>query len=246
MLIPLLPESLRNLKKGELKYIAASSLLGNLLPSLLFSFAQTKIASSVSGMLNALTPVFTIVIASAFFGYKVRVNQVAGLVIGLAGAIGLSFVSAGGSIGELNSYSWLIVAATICYAMNVNILKSKLAGVDSKSIAAVSMLINAPVCLVYIIIFSDFGSGLFSHAKAVMSTVSLAVLGIFATAVGLILYARLIKLSTPVFASSVAYLLPVVAVFWGLLDGESLYPLHYVAMLLIIAGVLIANKTTER
>ncbi len=246
VLIPFLPASLKRLTRADFKYIAVSGIIGNLVTSLLFSVAQTKIESAVSGALNALTPVFTIIFASMFFKYQVKSNQVIGILLGLAGAMMLSFVSSGGSFGAMNSYAWLIVLATICYALNVNILKSKLANVDSKTITSVSMFTIVPVCIVYLLFSSDFIKNLTEHPKALNSTLSLAVLGIFSTAVGLVLYNRLIKLSSPVFASSVAYLLPIVAVLWGLWDGEQLFPLHYISMTLIIAGVLLANKSPKR
>jgi drug/metabolite transporter (DMT)-like permease len=245
VLIPFLPASLRNIKGKDFKFVVVSGMLGTLIPAILFSVAQTRIGSSISGMLNALTPVFAILIASLFFGFEARMNQIAGVLIGLTGAIGLSFISSGGTLGTMNEFAWLIVLATVFYAMNVNVMKSKLAGVDSRSIATIAMTVTAPFCIMYLFFFSDFTKNAAEDPRALSSLASLALLGFFSTAIGLILYARLIKLSTPVFASSVAYLLPIVAVFWGLLDGETLYPLHFLAMLLIIAGVLTANKSSK-
>ncbi len=242
-LVPLVPRSFKLTRRIDLKYIALVGLIGNLITAFLFSLAQTRIASSVSGMLNALTPVFTIIVASLFFRMKITLAQVIGILIGLVGAVGLSFVSSGGQFGEMNSFVWLIVIATICYAFSLNIIKSKLGGADSMAVATLAMLAIAPLCAIYLFFFTDFLQKLLVNEKALFSLISLATLGIFSTAIGLALYARLIKISTPVFASSIAYLIPIVAVLWGLADGENLYAPHYVAMILILSGVMIANKT---
>lgn len=242
-LLPLVPRSFKLTRKMDLKYIALVGLIGNLITAFLFSLAQTRIASSVSGMLNALTPVFTIIVAYVFFKMMITARQVFGILIGLIGAVGLSFVSSGGEIGEMNSFVWLIVIATICYAFSLNIIKSKLGGADSMAVATLAMLAIAPLCAVYLFLLTDFLQIISSNDKALFSLISLATLGTFSTAIGLALYARLIKISTPVFASSIAYLIPIVAVLWGIADGEILFAAHYAAMILIITGVMIANKT---
>ncbi|MBX7042311.1 MAG: DMT family transporter [Ignavibacteria bacterium] len=244
VLMPAIFISRRRISRGDLKYVLLSGIIGNLVTAFLFSLAQTKIDSAVSGILNSLTPAFTVIVASVVFGYKVRTYQIAGVLIGLAGAVALSFISSNGKVEEMNSFAWLIVAATICYALSLNIIKWKLAHVNSITIASYAFMSIAPVTLIYLLAFSDFLSDIRNHADAAASVASLALLGTFSSAVGLILYARLIKLSSPVFASSVAYLMPLVALMWGIADGEKIHALQLAAMLVIISGVLLANKNS--
>jgi drug/metabolite transporter (DMT)-like permease len=244
VLIPALLKSKGRISRGDLKYVVLAGIVGNLITALLFSLAQTKIDSAVSGILNSLTPAFTVIVASFVFGYRVKLNQVGGVLIGLAGAVALSFISSDGNLGEMNSYAWLIVIATVCYAFSLNIMKWKLAHVNSITIASLAFMSIAPVCLIYLLAFSDFISDIRNHEDAVTSVASMALLGTFSSAVGLILYARLIKLSSPVFASSVAYLMPLVALMWGIADGEKIHALQIAAMAVIISGVLLANKNS--
>ena len=112
------------------------------------------------------------------------------------------------------------------------------------AVATLAMLAIAPLCAIYLFFFTDFMMILNGNSMALYSLDALGILGIFSTAIGLALYARLIKISTPVFASSIAYLIPIVAVLWGIADGEKLFTPHYIAMMLILTGVMIANKTS--
>ena len=246
VLTPVVIRDFGKFRPGEFRYIVFSGVVGNLVTSYLFSLAQTRIDSSVSGMLNGLTPVFAVIIASLFFGYRFRFIQIAGVAISLAGAIVLSVASEGADGSRLNYYALLIVVATVCYALNLNIIKAKLSNVSSPVIVAFAMFTIVPFCIVYLFAFSDFIGKMSAHPQAVSSLLSLAALGAFSTALALVLYNRLIKQSNPLFASSVAYLIPVVAVLWGLADGEKLNWLHYSGMGLILAGVILANKISNQ
>lgn len=243
VLIPLLPWSFKKVEKSRIKYIVFSGIVGNLITAFLFSTAQTQIQSSVSGILNSLTPAFTLIVSFSFFGFKVRPNHITGVVVALAGAAILAVISDGGALGEFNSYIWLIVIATVCYAFSLNVIKSFLGTTDARAIGSLGMLSAAPFCLIYLALTIDIPSILRNQNGELFSLASLAALGILSTALGVVLYARLISISTSLFASSVAYLIPVVAVMWGVIDGEKLYPLHFLSMTLIIAGIMIANKT---
>ncbi len=246
VLIPVVIKNFGSVGSAEMKYIVFSGVVGNLITAYLFSLAQTKIDSSVSGMLNGLTPVFAVIIASLFFGYRFKWYQIMGVAIGLLGAAMLSLASGSPEESGLNLYALLIVIATVGYAFNVNIIKAKLSKVSPAVIVAYAMLVIVPFCVVYLFVFTDFTGKLMAHPQAAGSLMSLAALGALSTALALVLYNRVIKKSTPLFASSVAYLIPIVAVLWGLADGEHLNMLHYAGMGMILGGVILTNKTIRK
>lgn len=243
----MLPFAIRHFKlipKEKFKLLFFTGMVGNLIPAILFALAQTRLESSLTGILNALTPIFVLLIAVFIFKYKIIFLQILGMIIGFIGTIGLSFVSSGGGIGQMNVYVWLIVLATLCYAASLNFIKAYLSGFNSIVITAMSMLSIGPLALI-ILLTTNFWDIIKYNPDAFESLGYLAILGIVGTAIGLILYTRLIQMTTPVFASSVTYLIPIVAIFWGLLDHEILYPLHYAGMLLILLGIYFVNKSEK-
>jgi len=237
--------SVRNLgliKARRWVYIIIIGLIGNLIPAYLFSLAETQIESSLAGILNALTPIFTFIIATMFFSHKMKLVQVGGLLLAFSGAIGLSFIGKDGGLGAMNIYTWLVVIATLMYAISLNIVKKKFPDVGAIELTSLAMFAIGPPAM--LILFStDFVSRVGSGKPAIESLLYLAVLGIIGTAFALTLYNKLIKISTTIFASSVTYLIPFVAVLWGIVDGERLYPLHFAGMFITIAGIYIVSRS---
>jgi len=244
ILLPFAISRLKYITKANWKIFAFTGLVSNLIPSILFALAQTKIDSSLTGILNALTPLFTVIIAVNFFKYKINFRQISGIVIGLAGTVLLSFINSSGGLGNLNSYLWLIVLATICYALNLNFLKYSLSGIDSLTITSVALFFSGPVSLM-LMPFTDFFSEISFSYEYLFALFCIALLGIFGTAIALILYTRLIMISSTLFSSSVTYLVPIVAVIWGYLDDEQLFPLHFAGMALILVGIYFINKSEK-
>jgi drug/metabolite transporter (DMT)-like permease len=70
----------------------------------------------------------------------------------------------------------------------------------------------------------------------------IAILGIVGTGIANILFFKLIQLSSPVFATSVTYLIPIVAFFWGLLDHEILTPIQFIGAFIVLFGVYLSSK----
>jgi len=241
-MLPFAIRHIKNIQKEKWKYIIFTGIVGNLIPAILFSIAQTKIESSLSGILNALSPLFTLMIAVLLFKYKIKFWQTFGLLLGFVGSIGLSFIDTKGGVGSMNVYVLLIVLATICYGISLNVIKEFLNEVSSIIITALALFSIGPLSL--LILFStDFFQKLSESPGAFQSLGFIAILGIFGTAISLVLYTHLVQMTTAVFASSVTYLIPIVAILWGLFDNEKLYSLHYAGMLLILLGIYIVNRT---
>ena len=245
VMLPFALKRIKSIPKDKWKFFAFTGLISNLIPAVLFALAQTKLESSLTGILNALSPLFTLIIAVFMFKFKVNVFQISGFILGMAGTIGLSLINTSGGLGNMNVYVWLIVLATICYALSLNFIKYYLSGISSITITSLSLLIAGPVSM--LILFStDFTERINLSSNFIIAMTCIAVLGIFGTAIALVLYTKLIQMNTPLFASSVTYLVPVVAILWGFWDGEVLYPLHFAGMVFILLGIYFINKTDSK
>ncbi|MBW6461261.1 MAG: EamA family transporter [Bacteroidales bacterium] len=245
-LMPLAINRLRHLSRREWKYLALVGVIGSGLPAFLFARAQTGIDSSLAGILNSLTPLFTLVVGLGFFAMKTSWYNIAGVLLGLAGAVGLISIS-GGKGFEFNfQYAVYIVIATICYATNVNIIKYRLKETDAVTITALSFFIIGLPVLLYLLLFTDFLNQISNESGAWKGLGYITILAVIGTGLALIAFNRLVKLVSPLFAASVTYLIPIVAVLWGVADGERITGVFFLWMALILAGVFLANMKRKR
>ncbi len=243
-LFPFVMTHASKIKRHQWKYIFATGLLGNGIPAFLFTLAQTEVPSFLAGMLNSLTPVFTMAIGYFIFENRVSAIKVIGVGLGLAGAVALIMVTAGGDIGPISWFPILIVIATFCYGMSVNIIKNKLHDVAAVNISGFALLIVGPPTGLYLFM-TDFTGRLSENPHAFISLGYVLLLGIFGTAISIVVFNRLIKTSGALFASSVTYMIPIVAMLWGVADGEKIGIWHLVAMGAILGGVNLINHKTK-
>lgn len=241
-LLPMALSNLRQLHSGHLWRLFASGMMGIFIPAFLFAFAQTRMASAVAGILNTLTPIFTLIIGAILFRQRFKALTYIGISLSFVGTLLLSFSRTDGALGDFNSYALFIVAASIFYASNLNFIKYKIPDLKATTITSISVLLIAPLALLYLFAATDFTERLVTHEGAWQALGFIGILGLMSTAVATIIFNRLVKISTPLFASSVTYILPIVAVGWGLLDGESLSTGHIIGMATILGGVYIANR----
>ena len=102
-----------------------SAIIGSVIPYFLFIKAQTKIDSSLNGILNSITPLFTLIFGVILFKQKTNFRAVIGVLVGLVGAISLIFLSTGGIIFSSSIlYALFPVLGSACYALNINIIKT--------------------------------------------------------------------------------------------------------------------------
>lgn len=241
VMIPFSIPYLKTVRKSHWKFICATGFLGNGIPSILFTTAQTMIASSMAGMLNSLTPVFTLLAGSLVFKIKVKKQNMLGVFLGLAGAVSLILTHSKGAIGENPNYGLLIVIATICYAFSVNILRSKLFELNPLAITGFALMFVGIPSGVFLFT-TPFIETLKSQPDAPLALSYISILSVMGTGVSTVLFNRLIKVSTALSASSVTYLIPIVAMVWGLADGESFSMFHLFSMAGILGGVYLINK----
>ncbi len=243
--IVLLPIAFRNYKKVHGKNWSSLFIvgfLGSFIPAFLFAKAETNLDSSLAGVLNALTPIFVLIVGALFFVQKFLKSQVVGIAIGFLGTTVLVFAGSYGSLSSLNLYGLFVVLATICYGLNANVIKFRIKGLNALTITSISLGMVTPIALAYLVFFTDVTQQVLNEPEARISFMYVSILGIMSTAIAMGLYNKLIQITTPIFSSSVTYLIPIVAVIWGLWDGEVLLLGHYLGLLFILAGVYIANQ----
>ena len=242
VLTPFLFKSIRNVKRIHLLPLLLVGLLGNAIPAFLFTKAQLTLQSSFVGILNSLTPVFTLVLGFYFFRTKVKLINIFGIIIGFFGAYILYSNEINYSF-SLQVDIFLVVLATICYAVSINIIRKYLEGLDSITITSVSFLFVGPPIFLYLyvtdmlLILSHKGGGI-----ALVYVITLAVLG---TAFAVILFNELIKRTSAIFASSVTYIIPIIAILWGVIDKESVTITHLMAIIIILCAVYLVNKKNK-
>jgi drug/metabolite transporter (DMT)-like permease len=241
-LLPVSIIRLRELKSLDLIKLFFSGMMGIFIPAFLFATAQTRMDSAITGILNSLTPICVLFIGAVFFKQRFKPTALIGIFIGLAGTTLLIMSRTGGELGGVNFYAMLVIFACICYGINVNFIKFMLPDLKSLTITSVAVLLIGPFALAYLLLFTPFTTTLHENERGWEALGYIVLLGIMSTSIATLLFNRLIKISTPLFASSSTYIIPIVAVIWGLLDGERLAPGHFIGMAAIIAGVYIANK----
>jgi len=242
--LPFIFKHIKKLSKSNLKSILITGFLGSGFPAFLFTTAQTQISSSFSGILNSLTPIFTLIVGVMFYKAKSRWLNAVGLLIGLAGATGLIYKDAHSFLSGNHWYSLFVVLATLFYGINVNEVKFKLGDLSGITISTLSFLFTGPLCGIYLL-FSDF-----SHAVEtphyLLNLSYIMVLAFFSSFIGVIGINVLIKHVSPVVAASTTYVIPVFAVMWGMLDGETISIIDILWILLIFAGVYLVNKKSNK
>ena len=232
-------KSLTEIKQHQWKHIVITALFGTFLPAFLFAIAETKVSSSICSILNSLTPLNTLLIGIIAFGLTFKRSQFIGVVIGLLGTAILIFNGKQEST-ENYSYTILVIIAAICYGLNVNLIKKYLSDVKQLSITKGNFSVMLIPAL--IVLFSTNFLDIIHLPATQHSMLFIMILGIVGTGIANILFFKLIQISSPVFASSVTYLIPIVAFFWGLIDNEMLTPFQFLGAFIILIGVYLANR----
>ncbi len=228
----------KHLDKWKILFLVA--FIGNLLPFFLFPAAQTRISSGAAGILSSLTPLLTFLVGIVAFHQKATKAKVAGVILGLAGAVYL--MNQENHVGwEGFQFGFLIVIACLGYAVSTNLIKKELSSTPSLAISAISFALVGWIAIVFLFTFTDFTSVLRNEENAYSALGYIATLAFSSTALASIVYFKLIKETSALFAASVSYLTPVVAVGWGLLDGELMSVFHIAGLALILAGIYLSK-----
>jgi len=238
--LPIFLLHFRNIDWSKLKYLLVVGICGSGLPAVLFPLAQTEISSSLAGTLSSLTPLFTLIIGALFFKAAAAWSKLTGILVGLMGAILLiAFGQNAGLKGNL-WYGLFILIGCVCYAISTNLVKEHLQEMSAYKISAVAFLIVGIPCLIYLF-STNIIEVIQTHEHGWTSLGTVIVLALGGTLLATVLFFKLVQLTNPLFASLVSYLIPMIAMLLGAIDGEPITFLHLLGMGLILFGVYLTK-----
>lgn len=233
---------LRKLTKKQWKWVAIAGFLGTFFPAFFFAYAQTEIDSAITSILNATTPIMTLIFGALIFSIGFTRRQLWGVIIGLLGC--LLLIWQGAEINPEQNYKYVlfIFLATVGYAMNVNLVKTYLQELSPLGISAGSFFVIMIPSFIILVSTGFFSAEVLQNKETQIAVGYISLLAIFGSALALLVFNKLIKISTPVFSTSVTYTIPIVALMWGVIDGEKFTLMQALAGGVILFGVILANS----
>lgn len=236
--------SLVKIPKKSWKWILITAYTGTFFPVYLISYGQTEIQSGLASIITTITPINTLIVGIIFFGLVYTKKQLLGLLIGLIGAILLIYEASEADINVNIYYSFFIYMTTIGYAASVNLIKNYLTEISPEAVTAgIFISISPPALLV--LFLSDFFSLNFDNTEVLNSIIFVFILGVFSSAIAQTLFNKFVKIASPLFAAAVTYTMPIIAIFWAILDGETLTTMQFFATAVILTGVYMVNKKKQ-
>ncbi|MBL1221546.1 DMT family transporter [Chryseobacterium sp. L7] len=238
ILMPIAISKYKLFPKEHLKWLILAAFTGNFIPMFLFPIAETEVSSSIAGIINSMMPIFVIIVGALVWKFDTTKKQIIGTLISFAGVCLLAF----GGDGEGGKFKLvpilLLLLATLCYAMSTTTVKSKLMGVSSTILSAFVFSFVLFFPSVISLAFTGFFSTFTFNEDNMTGLMFVGLLSVFGTGLAMTLNYRLLKVSTPLFASTVTLLMPIVAIIWGFLDGEKLSVLQFAGAAVIIGGLI--------
>ena len=238
--------SLRHIKGKQWLWITFSGFFGTFFPAYLFSFAETEIDSAIVSILNSTTPLLSMLAGIAFFGAAFIKKKFVGVMVGLAGTTALIWSGATVNPDQNYWYSLLVILASLFYGLNANVIKKHLQTLPALAITTGNFMVIAVPALLVLAGTGFFSTELLAAPDVQLSLFYIGFLGIVGTGAALIVFNKLIQISDPVFSTSVTYLVPIVALGWGILDGETFTLIQLLSGVIIIVGVLIVNSRPKK
>ena len=241
ILLPLAILNIRKFPKKHLKWLILAALTGNFIPMFLFPIAETEVSSSIAGIINSMMPIFVIIVGALLWKFQTTKRQVIGVIISFTGACILAF--SGGEGGEFKLIPiLLLLLATLFYAISTTTVKSKLSDVPAKILSAFVFSFVLILPSVIALVFAGFFNNLQVNSGLWEGLGFVSLLSIFGTGLAMMLNYKLLSVSTPLFASTVTLLMPVVAIIWGLLDGEKLTLMQGFGGVIILTGLIFLRQ----
>lgn len=238
--VPIMWKTRTQVPSNRYIYLIFSALLGFVLPAICFTKAGTRLNSSLSGMLNSLSPLFTLLIGILFYGQPRRWLQIIGILIGLLGSSLLIFSQATGKLNISDPYVLFVVAAAFMYGTNINIVVKNLSHLPALALSAWTFVFIAPISIATLLT-TDFFTKIV-RLENIQPTIFLMILGMIGSGLAAILFNRTVQLASGLFASSVTYLIPIVSIGWGFWDHEAITLQQLVGMAVILGGIYLVNK----
>ncbi|WP_394674940.1 DMT family transporter [uncultured Chryseobacterium sp.] len=245
ILMPVAISRYKQFPKHHLKWLLLAAFTGNFIPMFLFPIAETEVSSSIAGIINSMMPIFVIIVGALVWKFQTSQKQMIGTLISFAGVCLLAFGGQEGTEFKLVPIV-LLLLATLCYALSTTTVKSKLMEVSSTVLSAFvfSYILFLPSLIA--LTFTGFFSGFSFTKDTMMGLMFVSLLSVFGTGLAMMMNYRLLKVSTPLFASTVTLLMPIVAIIWGILDGEKLSFLQFTGAGIILAGLIFLRAKSDK
>lgn len=237
---------LRTIKKHEWKWVAISGVFGTLIPAFLFAFAETEIDSAIASILNSTTPLMALILGIVAFGAVLVKRQLLGVFVGLIGCLILIVSGAEVNPDQNYWYASLVLGASVCYAINVNLIKHYMQNISALGIAAGNFLVIMIPAFIILMYSNFFTLDLVNNSNIHEALVYVVILAVVGTGVAKVLFNKMVHMSDAIFATSVTYTIPIVALFWGMLDGEDFSILQLLGMAVILLGVFLVNSGKKK
>jgi drug/metabolite transporter (DMT)-like permease len=215
--------------------IAGIAAINSVIPFALFAWGAERAPAGIGAITNAMTVMFTTLVAWLLFGERISVRRIVGLT---AGFVGVAILASGRTAGADVTLAALAgTAAAVCYGFGINLVRRYLTGLPPAAVAAANLLCGA-------LLLAPFA--LYSWPARPIpsgSWTSAVLLGVLCTGAAFVLYYRLIARIGAARASTVTYLIPLFGVIWAwLILGEPLTPSMALAGALILSGVAISQQ----
>ncbi|SHF06249.1 DMT family transporter [Chryseobacterium takakiae] len=238
ILTPIAISKYKLFPKKHLKWLLLAAFTGNFIPMFLFPIAETEVSSSIAGIVNSMMPIFVIIVGALIWKFGTTRRQITGTFISFTGVCILAF----GGDAESGTFKLvpilLLLLATLCYAVSTTTVKSKLMDISSTVLSAFVFTFVLLLPSVIALIFTGFFSTFSLDKNHLTGLMFVSLLSIFGTGLAMMMNYRLLKVSSPLFASTVTLLMPIVAIIWGIIDGEKLTALQFAGAGVIIAGLI--------
>ncbi|OWK98883.1 EamA family transporter [Kaistella haifensis DSM 19056] len=245
VLLPVAIKNIRKFPKKNLKWLILAAITGNFIPMFLFPIAETEVSSSIAGIINSMMPIFVIIVGALLWKFETTKRQIIGVLISFSGACILAF--SGGEGGEFKLIPiLLLLLATLLYAISTTTVKSKLSDIPAKILSAFvfSFVLIFPSLIA--LVFAGFFNELKMDNNLLVGLGFVSLLSVFGTGLAMMLNYRLLSVSTPLFASTVTLLMPIVAIIWGILDGEKLTSMQVFGAVIILAGLIFLRQMPSK
>lgn len=245
VLLPIAIKRISSVPKSSFIYLVIIGLASSFIPSFLFAIAQTKLNSGLTGVFNAVTPIFTLLVGIFLYNQKLKYKVVIGALVAFGGTAILLTSGELGFFSGFKPHALLILLAAMLYAINGNVIKFHLSELPSLTITSISVAFAGILSGLYLLLFTDFFQTIGSSGEMLQSSGYIILLGVMGTAVALLIFNNLVRMTDPVFTSSVTYLVPLIAICWGLVDGETMDGIQYTGVALILVGVYVTNRNSK-
>ena len=230
------PSARRPLPRSTWPALLVVAVAGNTAPAVFFPLAQQRVESSVAGMLNSVGPILVLLLSIAMLRRAPERNQVAGLIVGLCGAVTIAAANLSGADAEPVGLLF-VLCAVMGYSLSNNFLPPLAQKYGGAAVMARAMVLSS-------LLLAPWGAyGMTQSTFAWKSAIAVFILGVFGTGIARSLFATLNGRVGAPRSSLVGYLVPIVAIVLGVVvRDESVGAVELVGTALILGGAMLISR----